>query len=804
MNLRRIGILLVVILLSQFSLFSQQIDSMMNLYVYAFPKEKIHVHFDKTVYNKEETIWYKIYILDDQGLTHLSKNVYVEWFDTTGKMIRQMVSPLYQSTSKGAFDIPSEYTGNFLRMKVYTQWSLNDEPDFQYVRDLVINNNTPTDLKKRAIPTTQVELFPEGGGDLVNGLVSKIAFKASNNFGLPVAIKGILMTETNKVIDTLKVKHDGMGIFLLLPKAGEKYWVKWSDPLGNTGTTALPAAKTEGVTLSITPTNEFAAVKIERSLNVPESLKKMYLMVHMNQSLLFKVDVNAKEKTGLLAKIPITEMSTGVLQFTLFNENWQPLAERILFVNNRSHEFGAKLIPQMASLTKRGKNVFDVYVSDTVATNMSISVTDASIEPVIAPNTIYSDLMLSGEIRGKIHNPGYYLSTDADSVTAHLDLVMLTHGWRRFNWEKLKAGIPPELKYLLEKDWMKIAGKVNGMKSISVNDLLLNMIIQHKDSSRKFIFQPVSKEGTFENHDVFFYDTVRIFYSFNKNQQLDAMTQIQFDNGLLKPTAKNIAYNDDERRINWNDSLAKSKMNYFLQLQEDWKKRSMYKSLQEVVIKARVKPKEDAIDQRYATGLFSGGDAFVFDIMSDPAANMGFDIMTYLQGRVPGLQISRAGSSTTMSWRGGTPEIYIDQMRVDPSMVQNISMNDIAMVKVFRPPFFGGSGGGDGGAISIYTKKGGDTRSSNTGKNSKGMLSTLMAGFTRFKEFYNPQYDNPSENPETDIRTTLYWNPYIITNKKSPRFRVQFYNNDISKKLLVVLEGVNAEGKMTRVTMPLE
>ena len=80
------------------------------------------------------------------------------------------------------------------------------------------------------------------------------------------------------------------------------------------------------------------------------------------------------------------------------------------------------------------------------------------------------------------------------------------------------------------------------------------------------------------------------------------------------------------------------------------------------------------------------------------------------------------------------------------------------------------------------------------------MLSAILSGYTRFKEFYNPQYDNPAENPETDIRTTLYWNPYVITNKKSPRFRIQFYNNDVSNKFLVVVEGVNADGRMTRVT----
>jgi hypothetical protein len=86
----------------------------MNMYAEQFPTERMHIHFDRTIYNKEETIWYKIYILTSAGeLSTLSKNVYVEWYDTTGKMIKQTVAPLYQSTAKGSFDIPHDYTGNF-------------------------------------------------------------------------------------------------------------------------------------------------------------------------------------------------------------------------------------------------------------------------------------------------------------------------------------------------------------------------------------------------------------------------------------------------------------------------------------------------------------------------------------------------------------------------------------------------------------------------------------------------------------------------------------------------------------------
>lgn len=781
---------------------AQKIDSMMNIYYNYFPKERFHVHFDKNSYNKEETIWYKVYILDDEGITKFSKSVYVQWYDTTGKIITQTVAPLYQSTAKGSYELPADYNGNFIRMKVFTKWALNDDPVFIYTKDIVINNDIPQ-INKLPKPISYLDVFPEGG-DMILGVNSRVAFKAYNNYGKPVAIKGVLMNDKNKILDTLKIAHDGMGSFYLIPRPNEKYFIKWTDPSNSVSTTNLPMAKNQGAVLSIKATNEAALVKIERSQLIPENFKQLTLLVHQNQQLLFSVSINTTEKLFSNTSIPISELNTGVLQFSLFTSDWIPVAERILFINNRYHEFGAKIIPQLTALTKRGKNVFDVYVSDTTETNMSVAVIDAAVDTSLSYTTIYSDLLLSNEIKGKIHNPGYYLSSDADSVMNHLDLVMLTHGWRRIDWEKMKKNIPPTLQYLPETERMKISGKVYGLKMASGTDnMMLNMILQYKDSSKNFIFQPIGKDGIFENRDLFFYDTVRIYYSFNQNQKLNDVATIQFDNGMLKFSDKTSTITDQERLYTWSDSLAKSRMAYFLKLQEDWKKRSQYKTLQEVLVKTRAKPKEDAVDKQYATGMFSGGDAYVFDLTTDPAAQTGFDIFTYLQSRVPGLQISRSGMNVSMSWRGATPDLFLDQMPSQSTVLQTLVMQDIAMVKVFRPPFFGSMGGGAGGAIAIYTKKG-SSRNSGGNKSNKEMFSTVLGGYSRFKEFYNPQYDNSGENPETDIRTTLYWNPYVITNKKSPRYRIQFYNNDLSKRLLIVLEGINADGKITRTTKILE
>ena len=797
--LRILATLLSVILLQ--TGFSQKIDSMMAVYADQYPIEKMHIHFDKTIYNKEETIFYKVYILSGNELSSLSKNVYLEWYDTTGKMIKQTVAPLYQSTAKGSFEIPADYKGNFLHVKAFTRWMLNDDPAFAYEKELTINTGAPNGVKKQVVYKTKVETFPEGGF-LVHGLMTRVAFKATNQFGTPVFIKGILVNDKNKVLDTLKVQHDGMGSFFLSANPAETYKLNWTDENGKTGTTPIVVSKTEGARLTLQLTNEKALVQVERTKSIPDNFKRMHLLVHMNQNLLYTISLNATEKSLLNAEVPIDELPTGIVQFSLFTNDWIPIAERIVFVNNHLHEFNAKLNTALVSLDKRGKNVFEVYVSDSAFTNMSMSVTDATVGTPDA-NTIYSDMLLSNEIKGKIHNPGYYLTSDADTVTANLDLVMLTNGWRRFDWDKIKAGITPKYQYPRETDFMRITGKVFGMKSISTSaPILLNLIIAGKDSSKNFAFLPVQKDGSFEQKGMYFYDTARIFYSFNGNEKLTDITQVQFENGLLRQTQKTLQYGDTYRPFSYSDSIAKTKMNNFLSEQELLKRQMAAATLQEVIVKSRKKSPEQALEEKYATGLFSGGDAYSFNLLDDPSSLGVSDILSYLQGKVAGLTITGSGSSMTMNWRGSTPDLFLNEMQSTIDMVQTMNVRDIAMIKVFRPPFFGSIGGGSGGAIAIYTKKGTDGRKADP--NAKGLENTVLGGYSRFKEFYHPNYEKVSDNFEKDIRTTLYWNPYIITNKKNPRFKITFYNNDISKKLQVVLEGVNGDGKMTRVVKLLE
>src|SRR5476649_2918248 len=89
--------------------------------------------------------------------------------------------------------------------------------------------------------------------------------------------------------------------------------------------------------------------------------------------------------------------------------------------------------------------------------------------------------------------------------------------------------------------------------------------------------------------------------------------------------------------------------------------------------------------------------------------------------------------------------------------------------------------------------------SDNRNVSSKGLEVATLAGYTTYKEFYSPDYSVPATSTDPDIRTTIYWNPYVLTTAKNRVVKLEFYNNDLSKKLRIILEGVNADGKLTRI-----
>jgi hypothetical protein len=524
----------------------------------------------------------------------------------------------------------------------------------------------------------------------------------------------------------------------------------------------------------------------------------------MHQFVVYKAKINLEENFMSGGTIPTDQLPSGVLQITVFGSNNLPLAERVVFVNNHDYEATPDILNTSKSIVRRGRNEIEITIPDTVQANYSISITDAIADGDKSnDDNIVSRLLLTGDVRGYVHDPYYYFSNTSDSLRDQLDLVMLTHGWRRFKWPDLVRGKEPVIKF---RDPYYISANVEVFgidpTRIAANEAM-NLIIKKKDSSVQMLQVPHLTGTKFGVTGLVFYDTATAYYQFNVNHSLSTQAAIVFTNGLYGGYRKirSTPYPGTAWTI---DDSASLKRNRFMAdaLASNGADQKI-KTLATVTIKAREKSPTQKLDETYASGLFSGGDAIVFNMMEDVASAGYQDIFTYLQGRVPGLLITPNANGAQLSWRGGKPSLYLNEMQIDASQLQNTPVSDVAMVKVFRPGGANAIMGGSGGAIAVYTKKGGESTSNNI--DFKGLEKAKIIGYSTVKEFYSPDYAyNPDASPGADVRSTLYWNPYILSDKSKKRTTIQFYNNDISKRLRIVLEGYNEEGKLTHIERIIE
>jgi len=788
---------LFLLLIACSASFSQVIDSLLALQRKTDPQEKIYVQFDKNYYNAGETIWFKAYLFAGIDPSETSKNFYAELLDEQGNLLSQKTAPIVFSGANGSFDIDSSFSRPTIYFRAYTISMLNSDTNFLFNKAIRIISPKTTVTKNTASSTPPTLNFLPEGGDWVTGVISTVAFIATNEQGLPVTISGTIIDNSKTKVADLNTQHNGMGKFSIIPQEGKTYTAVWKDVAGKQYTTSLPTVKSQGVVLKITDEETGKRFTVYRSEQAPDELKRLNVIGYMNQLVVFKASINLSNKVSATGIFPTMNLPSGILQITVFDSIYKPVAERITFVNNHDYEFDGDVFATQKSLARRGMNQVEIVISDPMPANLSLAITDADLnESGKMDNNIISHMLLTGDLRGKISDPYYYFFSNSDSVGFHLDLVMLTHGWRRYNWENVLAGKTKAPRWK-ESNFLSLSGQITGLMPGSFSsDLQLTGILQTADSAKNFVHLPVDRNGKVFADGLVFYDNAKLFFNFNKKNLSFDKSMLIVDNGLRKGYNKALLDSIIKKGITEiNAATIANNININKMSLQAKRQMANSKMMETITVKAKAKTAKDKMEEKYVSGLFSG-DAKGFDLVNDPLASSYMDIFQYLQGKVAGLQITTGAGVPSLSWRGGTPVLYLNEMQTDADMISSTPVSDIAYVKVFRPGESMVSGGG-GGVIAIYTRRGGDAPVTS---DSKGLSYVQMMGYSPVKEFYSPDYAVPNERDAyDDVRTTLYWNPSIILDKTRRRLRVKFYNNDITKRFRIVMEGLNVEGKLIHV-----
>ncbi len=754
------------------------------------PIEKTYLQLDRAAYFSGQTLWFKAYFMSGFLPSAANSTLFVELLNNRSNLVIKKIVPVFGALSYGQFDLPDSLPTGSYQLRAYTPLMLNFDKGYLFSqRILIYGRNKQRTAPASAPAATDLRFFPEGG-NLVSGLANNIAFKAVDANGLPATVSGEIRDEQNRIITRFTSRHDGMGQFTLTPAAGMRYHAL----LAGQPPVSLPESSAEGLVVQLKNSNTAKTfiLNYNGSRQTPA-----YMAGQMQHQIVFKQQLTPAAGNRISGVIQTGNLPSGVLQVTFFNKDGIPLAERLTFINNKEYIQAASFKADTLNNAPRKKNHFSILLPDSVTGNFSVSVTDADYESGgYRPQNIYSAFLLTSDIPGYVHEPRYYFSNDPGAAEA-VELLMLTNGWRRFKWTDVAANTLPEPQHK-DPGFISLSGKATiagSGKSFADRDLLVWVAT---DSGRSLQTIKTDAEGRFKMDSMIFFNKARVLFSDVMGKKNKFLTIKLNADSLTRSYALPPLKLPFDPAAGTSGTLA-SKMGtaYFDYTCGEG-------VMLDSVVVLGTKTRLQKLEERYMSGLFAGGiNARTMDLTREFIPNQ--NIFDYLQGRIPSLTIERGGQfgNYRLFYRQAGArqpmQLYLDEMPVDAGMIEAIPPSDIALVKVF-PNFVGAPGGGAGGVLAVYTKRGDELN------NAMESSATIVdyEGYSIMKEFYAPDYATPADNQYNDYRLTLDWKPELFVSGKDQRIAIPFYNNDRTKRFKIVAEGITTTGKLLMLEQYVE
>ncbi len=751
-----------------------------------FP-EKIYVQYDKPSYFIGETIWYKIYITHNDTPSTKTTVVSIELLNDSGKIIEKKILPVSMGAASGNFSINKNYKGGTFTIKVFTEKHVLLNNEDVYLQPINIYGNA--NELEAMLPKDEIAFvyFLPEGGNIVNGIKNMIAFKCSNKYGVPLTIEGEVKDSKGEVVTRFKDMHDGMGLFGFFPQVGEKYYAECIIDKTTKKRVDLPQSLGQGITLQVNKVDEKTIFTIDASVITIPALQPSNLVGVQNDNIIFTVPLQLSADKTVQGALPFDKIPSGVLQLTVLNAQNQPLAERLVFINNDDYKTPVDFKTDVVNLGARQKNTFSLNILDTMLGTYAVAITEVIGDPNKADN-IVARLLLTESLKGYIHNPTYYFESNDKLRNFYLDLVMLTNGWRRYSWKNANSYTKNELT-LNSDNYITFRAKALGLQNnLPLKNKAIQVQLKTRDKDEDIYILNTDSSGIFSLPGMIYEDSLQMSVKGKSKNNYNVAVQIlskslteQFK--FLKTPVYFSLFPEQKQ-----NSLAFVRNN-FLKTYRDPKEIE----LEAIQIKAKTKSEKDKFIDKYVTGRL-GVYGTELDLIANPV-NSGLNILEHIKSRMMGVRVSGTPGNYFINYRGlrtiggETPmAIFLDNFQVEANDLVTVRAADVALVTVHNTSI-----NGPGGALAIYTKRdnfGNKLQSSND-------LFFAYEGFSVTKEFFSPDYSKPQDAKVVeDKRITLYWNPYLNTTSSKNNFSFSFYNNDVAKKIKVTIEGMQKDGKL--------
>lgn len=677
-----------------------------------------------------------------------------------------------------------------------------------------------------------VGFYPEGG-HLLAGVQQQVAFKAETSTGEIINVEGYVLNQRKDTLVTLNSEYAGIGSFTVQADEADTLCAFVKDNLGHERSFTLPKASTTHISLAIhqDPTSVHYCIltPLDRELN-----EDFGLLVHTRGKSLLNRVVSREQ---LSDSIPLDSFPEGIAHFTLFNRDTTVVSERLVFVRKPDAVFQLAVSGTPADSrqpVKMGLRILDNQHRP-VQGNFSLSITDDfAVNMDATTNHVVSELLLNSDLKGNVFSPAYYFSSCTPTIEKHLNQLMLTHGWRRYDVStNLREA---KYKYEVEKT-QQICGYVEShfdKKRLSHFALLVS-------TSQKAFKQIVvsNEKGEFS-------------FTHNFQQVKDRLTEFLINGAGKKPKWRyGIYMNETEypstHHLHWQKEEIPLKSRAFIKsVREDYtlvNGEKIYR-LPEVEVTALQLPdgwvsykvvepeKIEQINEKTALDLLKRTP----NIMVHSGVRNSVNQMFVL---VPNRNFNEKSSYSKISGSNGespisgywerfwkrVPVIVDGYELKNLQDLENLRAEDVKSINFVRDKAMYIANSEDHYTWENYEETEAVTiaNAPRTGDAlplivqpqkvyistylSKGIIGSSIPSIARIgylsyaenAEFYAPQYPTEESRKiiDSDKRTTIHWEPNIRLNEKGET-GLSFYTADRPSTYTIVIEGITDDGRVCR------
>jgi len=648
-----------------------------------------------------------------------------------------------------------------------------------------------------------LQFMPESGY-LVAGLPARIGFKAIGENGKGTDVRGKIVDSHDKTMASFASLHKGMGQFELTPEAGETYSAVVTIPGGAPLRYPLPAVKRSGSVLRIS--NEPDSLHITIFLSPDLQGDGVYHLLGLARGLVCYAANLKLDRSRIDGRVGKGAFPTGIAHFTLFNDEAQPVNERIVFIDQQDN-LNIDISSDKPAYGTRDSIALRLHVTDKqhepLIGSFSMSVTDDAQVATdgLSADNIITRLFLTTELKGTVEDPAWYFSNTADTATADaLDALMLTQGWTGYDWTNMfKKPQPP--RYAPEPGFV-VTGRVTNL----LNKPLNNANVLLMGTGRNVVFRDTvtNNEGRFTFARFPVVDSpsyiVQARNARGKNFGIGIEVD-EFKPALIHPEGVSQLM---PWYVNGDTALLSYVKNNYQHQQDALTGGGKYKLLKNVIVKRRKGIKgsnnlngageadevidEKAIEKYPKLNLKQLLEQTVkgFRVVYGPNATETYRVFSdYLIIIIDGVHLARFGQQKeTLEYLQATDIKGIEVMRNmnRTANYRGTFLNTQQLMNLNRQYVF----------IEVTTHSG------------NGIFMKHTPGVYVYKplpvswpvQFYAPRYpvkNEPGRLP--DLRSTIYWQPNVVTNKEG-KAETSFYSADKPSTYTVILQGSDMNGNI--------